>query len=175
MVLTKTEKRFIKTLLETKETNFSIVAKNLKITKQAVSKIKKKLEEKDILKSWSVNIDVNKIGITIYSVIQLGILNNTSLNSLIEYLKERKEVIQLMESTLPNTKIIMMCGFKQLKDIDNIIYDLKREYSDIIGHISVQLVHPKKIHKDTRDDLVLHSISEKIVYPERAIEEHIFE
>ena len=69
MALTKTEKRFIKILLELKDINFSVLAQKLKITKQAVSKIKKRLEQKQILKNYSVNIDVNKISITIYAMI----------------------------------------------------------------------------------------------------------
>ncbi len=161
MALTKTEKRFIKILLELKDINFSVLAQKLKITKQAVSKIKKRLEQKQILKNYSVNIDVNKISITIYAMIELNIMDSTHLSDFIESVKKKKEVIKLMESALPDTRVIMMCGFKELKDIDSLIFSLKNNYNGTISFSSIQLIHPEKIHKDTYNDLVLHSISEK--------------
>ena len=48
-MLKQTEKKFLKHLVETDDVNFSYIANKLKITRQAVSKIKKKLEKVKIL------------------------------------------------------------------------------------------------------------------------------
>ncbi len=68
MKLTKNERKTLKLLIENAKLTDTEIADQLKITKQAVGKIKKKLEEQKIIKNHTVEIDYKKLGIDVFAI-----------------------------------------------------------------------------------------------------------
>ncbi len=61
--LTKNEKKTLKLLLENGRASDTDIADQLRITKQAVGKIRHKLEESSIIKRYSAELDFTKLGV----------------------------------------------------------------------------------------------------------------
>ena len=66
--LTSNEKKTLKFLLKNGRITDTDIAEKLKITKQAVGKIRKKLEDNGIIKGYVPEIDYGKMGITTFAV-----------------------------------------------------------------------------------------------------------
>ena len=158
--LTKTEKRFIKLLVESKEVNFSTIANKLNITKQAVSKIKKKLEENGVLGGIKYNINVESIGISLYSIMDLSFAPDVNIYEVITYLKNSKNVVYIMESKFPDEQLMVYSGFKDIKELEKFCDDLKTNFFGMITKKSGKIIYPEKIHKGNYNDLILHSLIE---------------
>ncbi|PIR79749.1 MAG: hypothetical protein COU25_03705 [Candidatus Levybacteria bacterium CG10_big_fil_rev_8_21_14_0_10_35_13] len=160
-MLKQTEKKFLKHLVETDDVNFSYIANKLKITRQAVSKIKKKLEEKSVLEGYNPKVNVDKLGITIFALMDLKLTKNNAHTELLEDLKKREKVVYLFEVTVPEKQIVLFSGFKTVKQIQEFIESINTSFPEVVQSFSVKLVHPEDIHKNTYKDLVLHAISDR--------------
>ena len=67
--LTRNEKKTLNLLLENGRISDTEIAKRLKITKQAVGKIRRKLETLDIIKGYRVELDYGKLGINTFALV----------------------------------------------------------------------------------------------------------
>ncbi len=128
--LTKNEKFVLKELIDNGRTSDSSVAKKLKISVQAVRKIRKKFEGNGIIKKYSTIIDYEKIGIKAFAIVQMKITE-----------KGLKAKTNLFESPniigsfkLPETNItnIFIAGFSSLESLDDYFTKLKQKYSGLI-------------------------------------------
>lgn len=68
MKLTKHEKKVLKFFLRDSRMTDTEIAGELKITNQAVGKIRRKLEEQAIIKKYSVELDFSKLGINVFAM-----------------------------------------------------------------------------------------------------------
>ena len=68
MKLTKNEKLTLKFLIKDGRTSDVDISKKLKITTQAVGKIRRKLENLGIIKGYSTDIDYGKIGVNTFAL-----------------------------------------------------------------------------------------------------------
>jgi len=67
MRLTKNEKRTLKLLLENARKSDSAIAEKLKISSQAVGKIRRKLE-RHVIDSYTLNLNYSKLGIHTFAI-----------------------------------------------------------------------------------------------------------
>ena len=66
--LTNNEKKTLKLLLQNGRATDTDISQDLKITKQAVGKIRKKLEETGIIRGYSPEVDYGKMGISTFAI-----------------------------------------------------------------------------------------------------------
>jgi len=74
MDLNDNEKRVLKLLIADGRMSDKYISKKLKISPQAVGKIRKKLEKEEIIKGYCAEIDFKKIGITSFAIIYFDML-----------------------------------------------------------------------------------------------------
>lgn len=126
MWLTKHEKAVLKLLLDDGKLSDTSIAEKLNISTQAIGRIRKRLEE-DVIKKYSVDLDMDLLGLKIISLIKFK-LNNLNSKQIEEVEKEMikdKKVINILKLTQGNGEYIITCGCNSLEELDNVILGKK--------------------------------------------------
>lgn len=156
--LTKNEKFVLKELIDNGRVSDSSIAKNLKISVQAVRKIRKKFENNGIIKRYSGIINYEKIGIKAFAIVQLKITE-----------KGFKTKMDLFDSPniigsfrLPETNItnIFIAGFKSLEELDNYFAAIKKKYSGLIEIQKMNIFSDVGLMKNSPVELLKKRIEE---------------
>ena len=127
MKLTKNEKKVLNLLLDNARITDSAIAIKLKISSQAVGKIRKKLES-TVINSYSTNLSYAKIGIHALAI-SLSKLTPAGLDKgelqVEKTLLETSNIIQVQR--LPNSSCthIILYGFKDLEELDQFFHSKK--------------------------------------------------
>lgn len=156
--LTKNEKFVLTQLIDNGRVSDTSIAEKLKISTQAVRKIRKKFENNKIIKKYSAIIDYEKIGIKAFAVVQLKITE-----------KGLKAKIDLFNSPniigsfkLPETNItnIFIAGFESLEELDHYFAEIKREYSGLIEIQKINILSNNGLMKNSPAELLKKKIEE---------------
>lgn len=110
--LGKAEKKVLGSLLSDGRRPYSKIAKDNKLTRQTVHNVVKRLYDSGIIKRFSVNVDIEKLGldIKVYSLISLSSRENVKqVEKNLHYMKEISQIHRilgphdyLLEITVPN-------------------------------------------------------------------------
>ncbi|MBR9706418.1 Lrp/AsnC family transcriptional regulator [Candidatus Pacearchaeota archaeon] len=129
MKLTKNEKKTLKLLLENAKISDSAIAKKLKISSQAVGKIRKKLET-TVIESYTVNLNYSKLGINVFAI-ALARLTPDGLDKgeleVEQKLLNQANIIQIHRLPNQSTTHIILYGFKDLNELDNFFHSTKKK------------------------------------------------
>ncbi len=156
--LTKNEKFVLTQLIDNGRVSDTSIAKKLKISTQAVRKIRKKFENNKIIKRYSAVIDYEKIGIKAFAVVQLKITE-----------KGLKTKMDLFNSPniigsfkLPETNItnIFIAGFNSLEELDSYFAKMKQEYSGLIEIQRMNVFSNIGLMKNSSTELLKKKIEE---------------
>lgn len=109
MKLNKNEKKVLYMLIDNAKTTDSEIAFKIKITPQGVRKIRKKLEERYI-QEYRTIIDYEKIGINVFAIAQIKVMNKDILNN--------KHIIGAFEINEANITHILILGFSSIEELD---------------------------------------------------------
>jgi len=127
MRLTKNEKRVLNLLLDNAKITDSFIANRLKISSQAIGKIRKKLES-SVIDSYTINLNYAKIGICAFAV-SLSKLTPDGLDKgelqVEKILLGVPNIIQAQR--LPNSSCthIILYGFRNLEELDFFFHSKK--------------------------------------------------
>jgi len=156
--LTKNEKFVLKCLIDDGRVSDTFISKKLKISTQAVRRIRKKFENNKIIKKYSVIIDYEKIGIKAFAIVQLKITE-----------KGLKEKVDLFNSPniigsfkLPETNVtnIFIAGFKSLEELDSYFAKIKEKYSGLIEIQKMNVFSNNGLMKNSPEELLKKKIEE---------------
>jgi len=129
--LTKNEKRVLKLLLKNSRATDSEIANHLKISSQAVGKIRRKLEG-SIIESYSLNLDYSKLGIHTFAIaiakltphgLDMGELEFEQL------LLKNEQIINAYRLPKGSSTHIIVYGFSDINEFDSFFHspDMKKE------------------------------------------------
>ena len=96
-------------LIENAKATDSDIASKIKISPQGVRKIRKKLE-KDYIQRYQTILNYEKVGINVFAITQIKVLNKDILSS--------KNIIGAFEINEANITHILILGFASLEDLD---------------------------------------------------------
>ena len=120
--LTRNERKSLNLLLENGRITDTEIAKKLKITKQAVGKIRRKLEGLEIIKGYRAELDYGKLGINTFAIAILKFtpksweeLGELGIEKKIAELSHVIDVYRIPEGSATH---IALCGFKDLTELD---------------------------------------------------------
>jgi len=154
MWLTKHEKEVLKLLLEDGKLSDTSMAEKLKISTQAIGRIRKRLEE-DVIKKYSVELDLKMLGMSIIAIIKLK-FNNLDFKQLEEVEKTMVKdlnVINILKLTSGEGIYVLVAGFKDMEELDKVTKFYKeksKQAYEITEIISLPLNH---ILKNSNKDL----------------------
>ncbi len=120
MKLTKNEKRILKLLLENSRISDKEIAVRLKISSQAVGKIRKKLET-TVIDSYTLKLDCCKLDINLFAM-TLSRLTKKGLElgevEVEKILQEMPHIIHAYRLTGGTSNYIIMYGFRDMNEMD---------------------------------------------------------
>lgn len=126
--LTKNEKKVLQHLLNNARTSDSAIAEKLKISSQAVGKIRRKLEN-TLIDAYSLNLNFAKLGIQTFAI-ALARLTTKGLDAgeleMEQKLINDPNIIQLYRLPNQNVTHIILYGFKDLNELDNFFHSSRK-------------------------------------------------
>ena len=129
MRLTKNEKKVLNLLLENAKITDASIAAKLKISSQAVGKIRKKLES-TVIDSYSTNLNFPKIGIQTFAI-SLSKLTHEGLDigelEVEHKLKKVANIIQIYRLPHSSATHIIHYGFQDIEELDRFFHSQKNQ------------------------------------------------
>lgn len=156
--LTKNDKFVLRELINNGRISDTSVAKKLKISSQAVRKIRKKFENNKVIKKYSAIINYEKIGIRAFAIVQLKITEK-GLKSKMD-LFDSQNIIGSFK--LPETNItnIFIAGFNSLEELDTYFAKIKEKYSGLIEIQKMNILSNRGLMKNSPVELLKKKIEE---------------
>jgi|TARA_B100002003_G_C13848410_1_gene415989 DNA-binding Lrp family transcriptional regulator len=116
--LTKNEKKVLSILVDNAKITDSEIAIKIKISPQAVRKIRIKLE-KSYIKGYSTIMDYENIGINVFAIAQIKVINKNILAN--------KHIMGAFEINEANITHILILGFESLEKLDKYKIDIGKD------------------------------------------------
>jgi len=129
MRLTKNEKKALKLMLENAKISDSSIAKKLKISSQAVGKIRRKLES-TVIDSYTLNLNYAKLGINAFAI-ALAKLTEEGLDKgeleVEEILLKTPHIIQIFRLPSGSYTHAIVYGFRDVSELDDFFHSVKQK------------------------------------------------
>lgn len=129
MKLTKNEKKTLILLLENAKSSDSAIASKLKISSQAVGKIRKRLET-SVIENYTINLNYAKLGIQTFAI-SLSKLTPEGLDKgeleIEQKLLDEPNIIQVHRLPNRSTTHIILFGFKDVNELDLFFHSQKKK------------------------------------------------
>lgn len=157
MKLSKTEKRFLVSLSKGGDKNDSEIAKEMKVSKATVSRIRKRLSEEGLLAGATPTINLEKMGVCFYYVLvfQWNAFADKKLTEKMENdFTSTVQTTYFAEGSNPNSKYIAKMAFLDFEDYNAFLAEFRRKYGASISDFETFFIQPKRILKEGYGDLV---------------------
>lgn len=163
MEFTNNEKKLLKLILEDGRVSDVEIAKKMRITPQAVGKIRHKLEDLGVIKGYSASVDYQKLGINVFAIAMFRIHPTSWKDVTEEKIRERvsgPHIINFYRLSEGDITHALVYGFRSLDDLDNYFHVLQTER----GHISelrrLYVFSSESIVKESPNELLIKILSE---------------
>ncbi len=145
--LTSNDRKVFLALLDNARMTDSKISSKIKITPPGVRKIRKKLED-HYIKEYRAMVDYEKIGIHVFAIIQLKVINRHILNN--------EHIIGAFEINESIITHILITGFASLEDLD----EYKRQIAPDAEIQHINVVSKKGFLKNSPKDIIRHRIQQ---------------
>ena len=167
--LTKREKQVLVELMKNCKESDQQIARKLKTSRPTVFKIRKKLEQRKIIKRYEAVVDYEKIGLELHAAIFYRWKDYSKTNELkkmIEFIKSLPEVILFVKGEGLGSKTDLIISIhKDLKEYEAFIRKLKYEWKDNVEDVEVFLSSVDGIFKGYNlTSPAVSFVEEKIIY-----------
>lgn len=166
MKLTKNEKLTLKFLIKDGRTSDVDISKKLKITTQAVGKIRRKLENLGIIKGYSTDIDYGKIGVNTFAlaIMRLTMKSWEELGELgIEKLVlKNPHIVNIYRIPEGSATHIGLYGFRDLDELDRFFHIMQTSsaYNQYVELKKIYVFSNNSLIKDSSAQLMAKVIDE---------------
>lgn len=169
--LTHREKQVLVELIKNCKISDQEIARKLKTSRPTIFKIRKRLEEKGLIKGYSTIIDLQKLDLNIHAVILYRWKDYSRAKELersINFIKSLPEVVLFVKGEGIGGKTdLIISVHKDLKDYEAFIRKLKYEWKDNVENVEAFLSSIEGISKCyDLSSPALNTISEKIIHSE---------
>ena len=166
---TKNEKEIIMLLLDNGRITDIEMAAILKISAQAVGKIRKKLEENGIIEGYSCNLNFEKIGINMFCVCLMKLkskfFKDIENNKAIELLKNIPDTIFTCMPSSSKISIISVHGFRNAKEMERYYYTIEAKLYDFLEVIEIYSFSSHNLVKNNSNQLFQTILCDKPITP----------
>ena len=155
--LTKSERHFLISLTKNGDKNDSDIAKEIKISKASVSRIRNKLTEAGLITGCTAVLDLEKVGVCFYYVLvfQWNAFADKKLTEKMERdFTSTAQTTYFAEGSNPNSKYIAKMAFLNFEDYNNFLEEFRGKYGNSISGLETFFIQPKRILKEGYGDLV---------------------
>ena len=163
MKLTRNERRVLKFLIENGRCQDAEIARELKITPQAVGKIRRKLKHGGVIKGYSTVIDYEKMGINVLAIVLFKFRPEARKNLKEDEIGERVKgphIIDFYRVPEGDVTHVVTYGFRTLEELDNYFHVLQTERGHISEIKKLYILSSKSIRKNSDQELLTKIIDE---------------
>ena len=163
MELTRNERQVMKFLIENGRATDAELSVKLKITSQAVGKIRKKLEKIGIIKGYSANLDYEKIGIKVFALALFKFIPEVWKTLKDKNIDERihgSNIINFYRIPEGDVTHIVVYGFRSLDELDYYFHVLQTERGHISEIRKLYIFSAKSLKKESSNDLYIKVLKE---------------
>lgn len=141
--LTKRERQVLIELMRNCRTSDQEIARKLKTSRPTVLKVRKRLEEKGVVKGYIPKVNFEKLDISVHSVVLYKWRDYSrvvELEKVIKFIKSLPEVILFIKGEGIGGKTdLIISVHKDLKEYETFIRKLKYEWKDHVESVEVFL------------------------------------
>lgn len=156
MDLTKNERRTLKLLLANSRVADSEIAQQLKISSQAVGKIRRKLEA-DVIRDYSTGVDFGSVGIETFAV-ALACLSPLGLEKgypLVEsILRQNPHMMSVFRLTHGSAQFLIVYGFESMSDMEDYFRSSKHFERNLIQITQLYPLSHRGVIKNSAAQLI---------------------
>jgi len=168
MNITKNEKNILKLLLDNGRVSDVEMAQKLKISTQAVGKIRKKLEDSGVIESYSCDLNYEMLGLNVFSL-SLMKLKNTFWKNYgdlqgRDLIKKTPRTILSCLSSGSDVNFITLQAFRDVKEMDRYFHLMNTHY-DHEEIVRVFSFSPLNFIKNSARGLFKLVLDEKPIVP----------
>lgn len=163
MELTRNERQILEFLIKNGRTTDTELSQKLKITPQAVGKIRKKLESRGIIRGYSTIIDHEKLGIKVFAVALFKFIPEVWKTLKDRDVDERisgPNIINFYRVPEGDVTHIVVYGFRSLDELDHYFHVLQTERGHISEIRKLYILSAKSLKKDSPKDLYVKVLKE---------------
>ncbi|OYT54537.1 MAG: hypothetical protein B6U72_02405 [Candidatus Altiarchaeales archaeon ex4484_2] len=164
MKLTRNDKYVLKYLIKNGRSQDSDIAKKLKITPQAVGKIRKKLESMGVITGYSTIVDYEKLGVNVIAIVLFKFTPEARRTLFTEEdINERikgANIINFYRVPEGDVTHIVTYGFRSLEELDNYFHILQTERGYISEIKKLYILSSKSLRKNSDKELLIKVIDE---------------
>jgi Lrp/AsnC family leucine-responsive transcriptional regulator len=162
---TGNEKRVLKILLKNARVSDVSLGETLRISPQAIAKIRKKLESLGVIKKYVVEVDYSKIGVNVLALtmIEINNLDREEIKKVLDSFHGR--IINLSKLLMDNESYIALFGFSKMEEIHDFFYEVQKRFPKIFRLRNLYLFHVGGFHKNSSKDLFYKLLSDSGMGP----------
>lgn len=166
---TKNEKEIIRLLLDNGRITDMEMAAKLRISAQAVGKIRKKLEENEIIEGYSCNLNFEKMGVNMFCVCLMKLkskfFKNVENHNAIELLRNIPDTIFTCMPSSSRISVISVHGFRNAKEMERYYYTVEATLYDFLEIIEIYSFSPHNLVKNNSNQLFQTILDDKPITP----------
>jgi DNA-binding Lrp family transcriptional regulator len=166
--LTTREKQVLKELVKNSKVSDQEIARKLKTSRPTIYKIRQRLEEREVIKQYSVKTDFKKMDFNVHAVIMYrwkDYSKSEELKQILDFIVSLPEVILFIKGEGMGSKTDLIISIhKDLIEYETFIRRLKYQWKDNVENVEVFLSSIEGMFKNY--DLsgpVLNRIQEKVI------------
>ncbi len=164
MKLTRNDKYVLRYLIKDGRSQDSDIAKKLKITPQAVGKIRKKLESMGVITGYSTIVDYEKLGVNVIAIVLFKFTPEARRTLFTEEdINERikgANIINFYRVPEGDVTHIVTYGFRSLEELDNYFHILQTERGHISEIKKLFILSAKSLRKNSDRELLIKVLGE---------------
>lgn len=162
--LTKNERLFLISLLEDGRKTDTQISKELKMSLPTVTRIRKKLEEEKIISDYLTVVDLDTIGIGIFSVFLFewkSFSDEKLTEKVFSEIENDPHIIFLARGDGAEYTSVLFAGFTNFEAQHTYFKEFRKKYEPYLGKTTLLVMPEKQILKNDFTDLVKHVLKEK--------------
>lgn len=164
MKLTKNEKETLKLLIKNSKFTDTEIASQLKITKQAVGIIRKKLERLGIIKGYSAKIDYEKLGINTFAIVMFKFTKEgwkeLKDKGLKDTILQTPNIISFYRIPKGDITHIALYGFRSLEELDKYAHIVQSRFVEYIEIKDIYIFSNESAIKECSETLLIKVVDE---------------
>jgi len=160
---TENEKKVIKALIENARVSDARIGRKIRISLQAVRKIRKKLENQGVITGYSTHINYEKIGMTVFGVALLNVM----AEAWEKYGSRKIQEILLHANAIKFYRIpqadithMVVYGFRNLNEFNEFFESMQEQHSRYVQLKGLYTISNKNFAKKSAKDLIRKLLDE---------------
>ena len=153
MRLTKNEKKILHLLLENSKLSDTTIATQLKISSQAVGRIRRDLENKEIIENYKAKLNSGRLGVKVFAFIKMSIVEKSKRKEIEKELSKLKNTIIFVKTMDGDLNYTLTMGFQSIEDMEDFI----NQETELRKNIAIKEVIPycqRNVLKNSITDLL---------------------